>query len=170
MNKMIKGIFCGLLPVVFLNSVEIGRIGIVDMDRVYGSYRQDVGELKELEDLQKDLQLSIDQEVVELEQLKTEKISAQSRGDNTRIRQLDTQINKKAQRLQNLYLQGNRQLESKKASALQNDSFAKRVINVIREIAETEGYTHIFKRSDPNLLYYNQGFDITDQVIRQINK
>ena len=153
----------------FLGSAEIGRIGIVDMDRVYGSYRQEASQLKELEDLQKKLQLDIDRGVVELEVLKTEKTQAQSRGDSNRVRQLDSQINQKANQLQNLYQQGNRQLENKKTSTLENDQFAKRVITVIRSVAESEGYTHVLKKSSLDLLYYNPGFDITDQVIKQLN-
>lgn len=158
-----------LLNVVSLSAAEISRIGIVDMDRIYGSYRQETSQLKELEDLQKKLQLDIDKGVVELEKLKTEREKALARNDSSKVRQLDNQINNKATQLQNLYQQGNRQLESRKASTLENSNFAKKVISVIRSVAESEGYTQIFKKSSPDLLYYNQAFDITDQVIRQLN-
>lgn len=158
-----------LLNMSFLFAAEIGRIGIVDMDRIYSSYRQESSQLKGLEDLQKKLQLDIDKGVVELEKLKTEREKALARNDSNKVRQLDNQINQKATQLQNLYQQGNRQLEAKKASTLENSNFAQKVISVIRSVAESEGYTQVFKKSSPDLLYYNQAFDITDQVIRQLN-
>lgn len=45
-----------------------------------------------------------------------------------------------------------------------------RLLDIVRDIGKEQGYTVIFERGAPGLVYTREALDITDQVIKQFNK
>jgi outer membrane protein len=72
------------------------------------------------------------------------------------------------QRAQKLYMELQQELAAKEQQALAD--LLQRLEPVVREIAESEGYTFVFEKNEAGLFYGPTAHDLTSQVIRRYNQ
>lgn len=61
-------------------------------------------------------------------------------------------------------------IQSKKDSLLTGSDFSREIIRSVEYIAETEGFSIVLRKKDPNILYYNYEVDITNKVLQHLRR
>jgi len=143
------------------------KLGFFDLKKV----------LSEIEDakaakskLQRDFeakQKQLDSEREGIEKLRTEFEQKAPVLSQTAKEQLAMELQNKAIKAQQLYVELQGDLADKERAAL-SDVFAK-LEPVVREVATAEGYTFIFEKNETGLYIGPDEHDLTSQVIRRYN-
>jgi outer membrane protein len=143
------------------------KIGFVDLQRA----------LNEVDDgksakavLKKDFdekQKQLDAKRVEFEKLKTEfdkqSVVMAEQAKRDRAAELD----RKALELQQLFMQLQKDLSDRERDVTRG--IFDKMSGIVREIAEADGFTMIFERSDSGLVYAPPALDLTNELIRKYN-
>jgi outer membrane protein len=61
-------------------------------------------------------------------------------------------------------------IESKKNTLLTSSDFSREIIKAVEYVAENEGFSIVFRKKDPNILYYNYEVDITEKVLEYLRR
>ena len=157
--------FCAALP---LCAQQLTTVGIVDVTRVSTAFFRDSQAVRELEDLTNRLQREIDGITAEINQLRDRKLQAENAGDRTRALRLDEEINEKTNYLRDFFRVRNAQLQERRNRLSESSAFLSQLQRAITFVAEDQGYTVVFKSSDPNLLWWSRQVDITDLIIARL--
>ena len=170
MNKRI--IFFLLLAVFFLGaaysqSQQLTRIAIVDLPRVYTEFFRDSQAVREFEARSARVQTEIDRMTREIQTLRSRHAEAIQNDNQADINRLETEINRRQENLRNYYQARTTELERERSQLMRSGTFLNEVNDEIRLIAERNGFTHVFDRSNtPGLVWFNSSFDITDILIQ----
>lgn len=167
----------GFLPLLLIflvgaagqvSAQQITKIAIIDLSRVYSVYYMESQELRKLEEMKESFQEEIDRIREEIQQLEEQKLTAENRGDEEMALQIDDEIFKKQQYLKNYIRVKNNQLKETRESLTRDQQFLEDILAEISNVAESQGYSAVFRASDPNLYWWSQEVDITEEVIRRL--
>ena len=168
-----KSVFIVLMFVIFsahLFAEKLTMIGIVDLTKIVSNYFKESASWREIDELTQKVEETTNTKLNEIKNLQEKKIDAQNKGDDTLALQLDNEIEKKKQYLQEYHKIMSDRITSKKENLLSSSGFSKEIIEAISYIAEDQGFFIVLRKKDPNILYYNYEVDITDKVIDRLMK
>ncbi len=149
---------------------KLTMIGIVDLTKIVSNYFKESAAWREIDELTQKVEETTNAKLEEIKTLQAKKIEAQNKGDDTLALQLDNEIEKNKQYLQEYHKIMSDRINSKKENLLTSSGFSREIIDAISYIAEDQGFSIVLRKKDPNILYYNYEVDITDKVIDRLMK
>jgi len=169
MNR--KLLIIGTITILLTTSVfaeKLTMIGVVDLTKIVSDYFKESTAWREIDELTRRVDESTNAKMDEIRELQEQKIDAENRKNDNLVLRLDDDILKKQQYLQEYHKIMSDRIASKKENLLTSSGFSREIIETIQFIAENEGFSIIFRKKDPNILYYNYEVDITEKVIERL--
>ncbi len=152
----------------FLAAENITKVAVLDYSRILSAFYKDSQAVRELEELKQSFQEESEKIQDEIKILEARKLDAENDGNTARALELDNEIFKKKNYLRDYIRVKNAQLAEMNKSLSQNMTLVKEINEEIQYVAESNGFSLVFKKSDPNLLWWNYEVDITDQVLQRL--
>lgn len=159
-------IFAALFILLMITPVYAQKIAFVDVKKVWSESKEVEKERKKVEALLKKSQDELKAKEAEVIKLQ-EKIKREAKmaTEEAQAMMLE-EYQKKALELQKMASQKEKELSDKDAAA--QEEFLGKVRKIAMKIALTKGYDMVIPAEQT--LYYNDKFDITKDVIAEINK
>ncbi|GHV85892.1 outer membrane protein [Spirochaetia bacterium] len=162
-------LFVLLGTAVFLSAqASITRFAVVDMNRIFSAFAEQSADAKAFNEKRNKVQAEIDRMNRELQDLNARLEEAKAAEKRDQIRSLENQIKAKIQSTKNYIDTRYTELERDREQLSKNESFTTQINNVLRLVAESEGYSMILSKSDTGILWYSPSVDITNKVIERI--
>ncbi len=153
---------------VVLPAENITKVAVLDYSRILSAFYKDSQAVRELEELKQSFQEESQKIQDEIKILEARKLDAENDGNTSRALELDNEIFKKKNYLRDYIRVKNAQLSEMNKSLSQNMTLVKEINEEIQYVAESNGFSLVFKKSDPDLLWWNYEVDITDQVLQRL--
>lgn len=150
---------------------HITNFGIVDTAKVYEHFFRNSSAIKTYEQKKKDVQAEVDKRTKELRDLKAKKEQCDSLGDTDGANKYLSQIREKTEYLRDYTTTKNVELQNLKKSLSESNEFYINLSKVIKRVAENEGLSMVLSlQGDNAILWYSQSVDITEKVIKELEK
>lgn len=143
------------------------KLGYFDVKRILAEVDDAKAAKNKLQKEFEEKQRQLDEEKTSLEKLQKEYEQKSPVLSNAAKEQLQMELAGKMQKAQKLYVELQQDLAGKEQAAL--GDLLGRLEPVVREVAETEGYTFIFEKNEAGLFFAPMQHDLTAQVIRRYN-
>lgn len=150
-------------------SQQIATVGVIDVSKLYTAFPKESGGYGDLEQLKKKYQIEIDREIDDLELLKRKKVLALKEKDYKLADSLDKEINRMTDYITSISNRRQRDLIRRSKSPV-SKKFLQTLQDAIAIVAEEKGYTLIFKNNTDGLQWWAPIVDITDDIIKHIQK
>ena len=147
---------------------NITKVAVLDYSRILSAFYKDSQAVRELEELKQQFQEESQKIQDEIKILEARKLDAENDGNNAKALELDNEIFKKKNYLRDYIRVKNAQLSEMNKTLSQNMTLVNEINEEIQYVAESSGFSLVFKKSDPNLLWWNYEVDITDQVLQRL--
>jgi outer membrane protein len=143
------------------------KIGYVDLQKAVNEVDEGRAAKNQLKKDFDDKQKRLDREQEELKRMKADfdKQAVVMADEVRRDKQAD--LDRKFMEVQGLFVQLQKEL-SEREREMMRGIFEKMTV-IIREIAEAEGFTMIFEKTDSGLLFAPASLDVTNELIRKYN-
>ena len=150
---------------------HITNFGIVDMNKIYEHFFRKSSAIKTYESKKKDMQSEIDKRTQELRTLKAKKDECDSLGDTAGSNNYAKQIKEKTDYLRDYATAKNLELQNLKKSLSESNEFYIELSKTIKRVAENESLSMVLSLQGENaILWYSQTVDITEKVIKELEK
>ena len=153
-----------------LHAAQLTQIGVINISKIISSYFESSYALREINDMQSKFETDKQKILSNIQDLEQQKVNAQNAGDNQKALQLDNEIFKQKNYLQEFIRIKTNQINQKRNSLLQSQNFLSELVKAIAYVAENEGYSIVLRSDDPSIMYWNKEVDITDKVIARLKK
>ena len=161
--KIVSAIFLFLLLAVPVRSQEGVKIGFVDLDRALNESRAGKIALEKLQTKIKETESSLLKEKQDLERLRTDIEKKGLLLKETERRKLEKEFQRRVRNYQREMRDSQEELNQRKNELMAD--ILKGLEKVVTAIGKNEKFTLILERSQ--VLYTDQGVDITDRVIKR---
>jgi hypothetical protein len=101
----------------------------------------------------------------EIQDLEERKLDAENRGNSRDALELDSVIQDKKRYYQEYVRVRGNQIQQAAANLGSSNALASEILREIQYVAESNGFSLVLKRSDPNLLWWSYEVDITELVL-----
>ncbi|MFO8065183.1 MAG: OmpH family outer membrane protein [Spirochaetia bacterium] len=165
-----KTLIAGALLLLFsgvLSAEQLTTVAVIDISKVYNSFYRDSRSVRELEQLKEEYQEEIDEEVAELNELREELEEAEESGTQSRVDELESEVDRQRRYVEDLTSRRREQLESREQN-LVSDDFLNRLQDAITHVAENEGYTVVLRSDQDGLQWWSSTVDISDDVLDRL--
>lgn len=165
-------LLAGALLVLFtgmLGAEQLTTVAVIDISKVYNSFYRDSRSVRELEQLKDRYQSEIDREVEELNDLRDELADAEQAGNESRVEELESEVERQQRYVEDLTRRRREQLQSRQQN-LVSDDFLNRLQDAISDVAENEGYTVVLRSDQDGLQWWSSTVDISDQVLDRLRR
>ncbi|MDC7224952.1 MAG: OmpH family outer membrane protein [Spirochaetales bacterium] len=152
-----------------LFSQQITRMAVVDYSRLLSVYYQDSRKIKEVNDFENEIIEELASIADEITDLEEKKIDAQKAGDETKVLSYDELIEQKKKYQQDYLRIKKTQLNNMKEEYASNLSMTSEIYDAIAYVAESQGFSFVMKKSDPDLVWWSPEVDITDAVLTRLS-
>ena len=160
---------CVFIFVMPLSAEQITKVAVLDYTRILTAFYTDSAEARRIDEMKSAFAQEVRRLQEEIQSLEEKKLQATNRGDSRAELDLDSAIQDKKQYYQNyIRIRGN-QIQQAAANLGSSNELAREIQKEIQYIAESQGYSIVLKRSDPNLLWWSYEVDITDLVLQRIS-
>lgn len=162
---------CALVFCTFTTAFaqQITKFAVVDTTRVYQAFFRNSAPVRNYENKKQEFQDQIDKYTLELQDLHNKKLDYDARGDTFNASRTQQQIDQKTRFLTEYTRSKNEELQSLKQALQDNDSFYKKLYDILEDVAESDGYSMVLSLQSANaILWYSPSVDITDDVIKQL--
>ncbi|UGQ16444.1 OmpH family outer membrane protein [Borrelia sp. RT5S] len=154
-------------------AIDVTKVGVVDFERIIIEFLNP--QLKSnLEQLRKHYQEKIDVLNAEIKDLRRMYDGAVSAHDLDSARTYGNQYNLKIDELKKLTTLAKSNLDQQKQiniNSINSDGVLwSKILNGVQYVAETNGVSLVMKKDSPYILYYNSTVDMTEDVIKHLNK
>ncbi|WKC58329.1 OmpH family outer membrane protein [Borrelia sp. P9F1] len=154
-------------------AIDVTKVGIVDFEKIVIEFLNP--QLKSnLEQLKKHYQEKMDVLNAEIKELRRMYDEAVSAHDLDGARSYGNQYNLKIDELKKLTTLAKSNLDQQKQiniNSINSDGILwSKILNGIQYVAETNGVSLVMKKDNPYILYYNSIVDMTEDVIKHLNK
>lgn len=150
---------------------HITNFGIVNTEKVYNHFYRDSAAIKTYEKKKADSQAEINKKTKELRDLKARKDEFDKIGDKEASDKLAAEIKQKTEYLRDYTTTKNLELQNLKKSLSESNEFYVKLSKTIKRVAENEGLSMVLSlQGDNGILWYSQTVDITDKVIKELEK
>ncbi len=165
-------LLCGVAALVAparASAEQLTTVAVVDLSKVTTAFFAESQAVRDLKKKADDLRAEIAQQQNDIQQLQQQKLAADQRGDRSTSLQLEDQINKKQDFLQEFRRIKQDELNRQQKNLLQsNSAFYSQMYTAVSYVAESLGYSVVLDISNPNLLWWSPTVDITNQVIDRL--
>jgi len=167
---MLKKVFIFLLLNVscFLYGQQLTRFAVVDLQHVYTSFFKESQAVRQFEERSARVQSEVDKRTKEIQELRGRHAEAVLNDNQSEANNLETRIQRMTDALRDYYQAQTAILERQMAQLSQSNSFRSQVYDEIRRIAESEGYTMVMNKNDPNIIWFSSTIDITEKLIQNL--
>lgn len=150
---------------------HITNFGIVNTEKVYNHFFRNSTAIKNYEKKKADLQNDINKRTQELRDLKAKKDQLEQIGDTTGADKIAAQIKDKTEFLRDYTTTKNLELQNLKKSLSESNEFYVNLSKTVKRVAENEGLSMVLSlQGESSILWYSQTVDITDKVIKELEK
>ncbi len=153
-----------------LAAEKLTKVAVVDLTSIVSDYFRESTEWREIDELTRQTEETINERMEEITSLKQQKVEAESEEDELLVLKLDEQIRQKQEYLQEYHKIMSDRIQTKKDKLLTGSDFSREIINAVEYIAESEGYSLVFRKKDPNILYFSYEVDITNKVLERLRR
>jgi outer membrane protein len=153
-----------------LQAAQLTQIGVIDISKIISSYFEASYALREINDMQSRFNNDKQKILDNIQNLQQQKINARNAGDNGKVLQLDNEIFKQKNYLQEFIRIKTNQINQKRNTLLQSPNFLSDLVKAIAYVAENQGYSIVLRSDDPSIMYWNNQVDITEKVIEHLKK
>jgi outer membrane protein len=148
---------------------QLTRFAVVDLPRVYTSFFRDSRAVREYEERSARVQAEVDRMNQEIQNLRSSYVDAEAQGDRERALRLESEMYRKSEFLREYYQAKTAELEDQRRRLAQSNSFLQQVMDEIRFIAESEGYSMVLNlKENTGIIWYSPTVDITEKVIQNL--
>jgi outer membrane protein len=152
-----------------LSAQQITLFAVVDLEKIYAAFKTDTKAMRDFEDKSAKMQAEVDRRTAEIKDLMAQKADISE--DSMKAERIEAEITKKAAALKSYYEVESKKLEDQRSRSSVTSDFAGKVLNEIRYIAESGGYSIVLNLKDNrSILWYAQAIDVTDKVILSLKK
>lgn len=150
---------------------HITNFGIVDTNKVYEHFFKNSSAIKVYEQKKNDMQKEVNKKTDELRKLKEKKDQCEELGDKDGAAKIQTQIREKTEFLKDYTTTKNLELQNLKKSLTESNDFYIKLSKTIKKVAENEGLSMVLSlQGESAILWYSASVDITDKVIKELEK
>ncbi|MDR1177922.1 MAG: OmpH family outer membrane protein [Spirochaetaceae bacterium] len=148
---------------------QLTRFAVVDLPRVYTSFFRDSRAVRDYEERSARVQAEVDRMNQEIQNLRSSYVDAEAQGDRERALRLESEMYRKSEFLREYYQAKTAELEDQRRRLAQSNSFLQQVMDEIRFIAESEGYSMVLNlKENTGIIWYSPTVDITEKVIQNL--
>jgi len=167
---MLKKVFIFLLLNMscLLYGQQLTRFAVVDLPQVYTAFFRESRAVREFEERSARVQTEVDRRTREITELRARQAEAVLQDNQSEANNLENRIHRMSDALRDYYQTQTAILERQRNQLMQSNSFRSQVYDEIRYIAESEGFTMILNKNDPNIIWYSTTIDITDKLIQNL--
>ena len=150
---------------------HITNFGVVNTEKINNHFYRDSAAVKTYEKKKADAQAEINKKTKELRDLKTKKDEYDSMGDKTQSDSIAAEIKQKTEYLRDYKATKDAELKNLKDSLSKSNDFYVKLSKTIKRVAENEGLSMVLSlQGDSGILWYSPNVDITDKVIKELEK
>jgi len=149
-------------------SQQITRFAIVDLSKVYTAFFRESTAVKQFEERSAKVQSDIDKISKEIQDLRSRYADAVLNNNESEALRLENLIYRRSEFLKEYYQTKTAELDDQRNKLMQSGSFMEQIYDEIRYIAESEGYTMVLKKTDPNIVWYSPSIDVTEKLIKNL--
>lgn len=154
----------------FAQQKQITKFAVVDVQKIYNTFKQNSGLMRDYEEKKKKYQDEIQALSDEIIELKKKKVQSQKSGNMDEVSNLSEEIVAKTTFLTEFSKAKNDELASIKKS-LNNNQFYSSLYSIIKKVAIKEGYSMVVSLQDgSSILWYSPTVDITQDIIKELRK
>ena len=163
---VIAGIIVLLSAGVFAN--PLSKIGVINFTRIIEDYYSESAVWREIDSMRNEYQRGLNTIVNEIEQLRNQQLEAQRVNNDILALQLGERLFQRQEYMKEYHNVWSTRIDRRIQTISASDTITAEIYSVINYIAETQGYSVIFRTQDPNILWYSQAVDITDLVLDRL--
>lgn len=164
-------ILCFLLcPGGFIGAEQLSQIAVIDLSKIVSNYFKESQAWRELEEMTESYEEEKESILNEIEQLEAEKIEALNEDEEEEALRIDDEIFNKKEYLQEYSRIKYNQIQKKRNNLVESPTFLSEILNVIKYVAENEGYSVVLRSRDPDLMWWSSEVDITDLVLERLRQ
>lgn len=161
----IVSIFFVALPV---GAEQITKVAVLDYTRILSAFYADSAESRRIEEMKTVFAEEVRRLQAEIQDLEERKLDAENRGNSRDALDLDSRIQDKKQYYQEYVRVRGNQIQQASVNLGSSSGLAQEISREIQYVAESNGFSLVLKRSDPNLLWWSYEVDITDLVLQRL--
>ncbi len=151
-----------------LGAEQITKVAVLDYTRILSAFYADSAEARRIEEMKTVFAEEVRRLQVEIQDLEERKLEAENRGNSRNALDLDSRIQDKKQYYQEYVRVRGNQIQQSSANLGSSSELAREILREIQYVAESNGFSIVLKRSDPNLLWWSYEVDITDLVLQRL--
>ena len=170
MKKITAALIFLVSAAFFAGAEQLTRVGVIDLSAIVSSYFKESQAWREVDDMSQQFEAEKQSILNEIDQLEYRKIDARNRGNDNEALRLDNEIFSRKNYLQEFTRIKSSQISKKKDSLLESPTFLAELLTEIQYIAETKGFSLILRSKDPDLLWWNQEVDVTNDVLKRLRE
>jgi len=168
MRRLVISISLTVGLVSYLGGEQITKVAVLDYAKILSAFYVDSTEARKIEEMKRDFADEVRRLQGEIQNLEERKITAMARGNTRDELNLESRIQDRKQYYQEyVRIKGN-QIQEAIAGLGSSSNLAREILAAIQLVAETNGFSIVLNRSDPNLLWWGYEVDITDLVLQQL--
>lgn len=149
---------------------KLTKVAVVDLTSIVSDYFKESTEWREIDELTRQTEETINERMEEINSLKQQKVEAEADGDELLVLKLDEQVRQKQEYLQEYHKIMSDRIQTRKDRLLTGSDFSREIIKTVQYIAESEGYSMVFRKKDPNILFFSYEVDITNKVLEHLRR
>ena len=147
---------------------QITKVAVLDYSRILTAFYADSVEARRIDEMKRHFAEEVKKIQEEIQSLEESRLDAQTDGDNQAVLDLDSLIQERKQYYQEyVRIRGN-QIQQASANLGSSSALAQEILREIQYVAEANGFSIVLKSSDPNLLWWGYGTDITQMVLKRL--
>lgn len=147
---------------------QITKVAVLDYARILSAFYADSAESRRIEEMKTVFAEEVRRLQAEIQDLEERKLEAENRGNSRDALDLDSRIQDKKQYYQEYVRVRGNQIQQASVNLGSSSGLAQEISREIQYVAESNGFSIVLKRSDPNLLWWSYEVDITDLVLQRL--
>ncbi len=151
-----------------LSAEQITKVAVLDYTRILSAFYADSAEARRIDEMKAVFAQEVRRLQEEIQTLEERKLEAENRGNSRDALDIDSTIQDKKQYYQEYVRVRGNQIQQSAANLGSSNELAREILKEIQYIAESNGFSIVLKRSDPDLLWWSYEVDITDLVLQRL--
>ncbi len=146
------------------------KVAVIDKDKILFTFYKESDDVRKVNETREKVTVELARLKEEIDLLGERKFEAESRGDDSEALKLDNEIIKKTEHYHAYYNAKKSQLDRMVKNVKFDSSFAIKLNQVIQYVATSQGYSFVFDKTTPALIWASPEVDITDLVIQRFQQ
>jgi outer membrane protein len=161
-------IVCAVFSASPVAAEQITKVAVLDYSRILSAFYADSAEVRRIEEMKTAFAEEVRRLQDEIQDLEERKLEAENRGDSRSALELDDRIQERKQYFQEYTRVRSSQIQRALSDLASSNALAREILREVQYVAETNGFSLVLKRSDPNLLWWSYETDITELVLERL--